>query len=299
MKLNIKLTKQQKGYCGPTSVKMVMDYKGIKRSQEQWADILGATKKSGCTPEQIINGLKKLNFQVIYKKNSSLEELKNLIKNKTPPIIYWEPVKKYGHYSVLAGINSKNIFIANPRKPIITKMSTLEFLEKWHDEFGKKGDKREILIVENPKIKYRPAVFIVVYRINQETKEPEYILLKRKLHWKGWEFPKGGIDKNENSIQTAKRETKEETGLSPIKIMRYNINGKYVYPKLLKDRPHFKGQTYELFSASVKQKSNQKIKLDPKEHSAYVWLPFKQAIKKLTWSDQKKCLKIVNRSLVK
>jgi 8-oxo-dGTP pyrophosphatase MutT (NUDIX family) len=150
----------------------------------------------------------------------------------------------------------------------------------------------------NTKKTFRPAVFIVVYYLDKD-KKPIYILLKRKLHWKGWEFPKGGIDKNEKPIKTAKRETEEETGLSPIKIMRYNIKGRYNYHKILKDRPNFKGQTFELFSASIKQKPNQKIKLDPKEHSAYVWLPFKQAIKKLTWPNQKKCLKIVNKILMK
>lgn len=142
---------------------------------------------------------------------------------------------------------------------------------------------------------YRKAVFIVCYA--KTKKGIEYLLLKRKLHWKGWEFPKGGIDGGEKSIKTAIRETREETGLKVVKIKRYNLKGKYLYPRLLSDRPNFRGQTYELFSAEVKQKSNQKISLDPKEHSTYIWLPFKQALKKLTWKNQKKCLRIVNRSL--
>jgi 8-oxo-dGTP pyrophosphatase MutT (NUDIX family) len=149
----------------------------------------------------------------------------------------------------------------------------------------------------NKKRGYRKAVFIVVYKIDEKTKKTFYIILKRKLHWKGWEFPKGGIDDGEKSIKTALRETKEETGLKPFKIKRYSMKGKYLYTKFLKDRPKFKGQTYELFSAEVKQKSNQKIKLDPKEHSNYIWLPFDKAIKKLSWPNQKKCLKIVNKNI--
>ena len=54
------------------------------------------------------------------------------------------------------------------------------------------------------KSKYRKAVFVVGYAKTQ--KGIEYILLKRKLHWKGWEFPKGKIDEGENKLETARRE---------------------------------------------------------------------------------------------
>lgn len=137
--------------------------------------------------------------------------------------------------------------------------------------------------------KYRKAVFIVTYL---STKQGiEYLILKRKLHWKGWEFPKGKIERFETKRKTVKRELKEETGLTPIKIKKFNIKGKYKYQKILLDRPNYRGQTYELFSAEVK---NKKVKVDNYEHTDYKWLSFKKVIKKLTWPNQRKCLKIVN-----
>lgn len=146
-----------------------------------------------------------------------------------------------------------------------------------------------------PKKSLRKAVFIVTYK--KDVKNfVSYILLKRHKHWKGWEFPKGGIDKGETPIQTAKREVKEETGLEIIKIKKYNIKGAYLYPKMMKDRPNLIGQTYILFSAQVKEG---KIKIDKKEHTNHVWLPYEKAIKKLTWPNQKKSLAIVNKSLIK
>ena len=42
------------------------------------------------------------------------------------------------------------------------------------------------------KEKYRPGIFIVTYRKNKGV--IEYIILKRKMHWSGWEFPKGGLE---------------------------------------------------------------------------------------------------------
>ncbi len=143
--------------------------------------------------------------------------------------------------------------------------------------------------------KYRKAVFIVVYSIKRD--KVDYLLLKRKLHWKGWEFPKGGIEKNETFILAVKREIKEETGLKALKIKKFNEKGKYRYKKKYADRKGFMGQEYILFSAEIKESHNKKIKLDKKEHSAYKWLPYNKALKLLKWKNQKKCLRKVDKSL--
>jgi len=143
-------------------------------------------------------------------------------------------------------------------------------------------------------MRYRHAVFIVTYSKNNS--RIEYLLLKRKLHWKGWEFPKGKIEKSETKKMAAKREAEEETGLKVLKIKRFEIKGKYLYKKALKDRPGVVGQTYQLFAAEVRKG---RVKLDSKEHSDYKWVEFKEAIKKLKWPNQKKCLKKVDDWLKK
>ncbi len=137
---------------------------------------------------------------------------------------------------------------------------------------------------------YRPGIFIVTYRF--EKNKIFYLLLKRKLHWQGWEFPKGGIEKNETKIQTVKREIKEETGLKIKKIRIYKLSGKYNYHKKFIDRPNFKGQTYTLYSAEV---YGSKVKIDEREHNQFKWLEFEEAYRKLTWKNQKKSLKKVNQ----
>jgi 8-oxo-dGTP pyrophosphatase MutT (NUDIX family) len=148
----------------------------------------------------------------------------------------------------------------------------------------------------NKKQQYRKGVFVVVYRINSAEK-PEYLLLKRKLHWKGWEFPKGGVEKKETLFAAAKRECFEECGLKPLKIKKYNISGKYNYHKFLVDRPNFIGQTYSLFSAQVDNVSDKEIRVDKREHSGFKWIFYEKAITRLSWPNQKKCLRIVNRGL--
>lgn len=140
--------------------------------------------------------------------------------------------------------------------------------------------------------KYRRAVFGVTYYKNPEGKI-EYIILKRKKHWKGWEFPKGKIEIFETKKMAAKREVHEETGLKVLNVKRFREHGIYLYLKRLWDRPDKIGQTYHLFALQV-EKGDGKLKLDPGEHNGYKWVSFKEAQKKLTWPNQKKCIKIVN-----
>src|SRR3989338_5314548 len=111
------------------------------------------------------------------------------------------------------------------------------------------------------KSKYRKAVFVVVYRTNRN--RILYLLLKRKLHWKGWEFPKGGVENRESILKSIKREIKEETGQTPENIIRRTITGKFRYDKEYADRKGLIGQTYQLFSVEIK---NKKIKIDNSEH---------------------------------
>jgi 8-oxo-dGTP pyrophosphatase MutT (NUDIX family) len=154
----------------------------------------------------------------------------------------------------------------------------------------------KLIFYKKMKRGFRKAVFIVGYSIDKKGKI-ECILLKRKLHWHGWEFPKGKIERFEFKRCAAKRELREETGLKIVccTIKNFHIKGKYLYHKYLIDRPKYKGQTYNLFSAQVKKG---RISLDPKEHEGHIWLSYNKAIRKLTWPNQKKCLKVVNDWLI-
>lgn len=142
------------------------------------------------------------------------------------------------------------------------------------------------------KNKVRKGIFAVAYSVDSKG-NVEYVVLKRKKHWKGWEFPKGKIEKFELRRVTARREVEEETGLKILKIRRMKVDGFYRYKKELKDRPGIIGQTYHLFAVKV-DRGNGRIKIDKKEHYMGKWVDFEKAMKLLTWKDQKKSLKIVN-----
>ena len=157
---------------------------------------------------------------------------------------------------------------------------------------------RRLLTVE--KGKWRKGVFMVVYRragvpvaselVSKGKKKFEFLIQKRKLHWKGYEFPKGGINGKESLIRAVKREISEETGLDIIKLKNHRRSGRYLYEKELKDRPGVIGQTWSLYSAEV---SLGNVRLDKREHYSSEWLSFASAKKKLTFANQKECLQIV------
>ena len=139
------------------------------------------------------------------------------------------------------------------------------------------------------KEKYRKTVFIVVY--SKSESRIFYLVLKRKLHWVGWEFPKGGLEEKENPFEAVKRELKEETGSVSRKIKKFNVRGKYKYKNKMPDRHGIIGQSYSLYSAEIKK---EKIIFDSNEHSDYKWVPYMKAMQMLKFTDQKRCLKKVN-----
>lgn len=144
--------------------------------------------------------------------------------------------------------------------------------------------------------KYRKSLFIVIYSRVQN--KIEYLVLKRKLHWTGWEFPKGGKKFFETDKMTIKREIKEEaSNLKILNIKKFNEGGKFKYKKELPDRKGIIGQTYKLYAVEVKKGKIDLKKNCDEEHSDYKWASFNEALRKLTWINQKKCLRIVNNWL--
>lgn len=146
MKLNVKLFRQSEGLCGPASARMVLNYYGFKMSERKIATAMKVNKKVGTDVPQILNGLKKLGFGARYKNNSSLLELKNLIAKDIPVIIYWNKNGE-GHYSVFVGIDTKRVFVADPKNSKIIGLKNKNFLERWHDVDNLK-DKRDIIVIE-------------------------------------------------------------------------------------------------------------------------------------------------------
>ncbi|MEM0481218.1 MAG: NUDIX domain-containing protein [Candidatus Aenigmatarchaeota archaeon] len=108
-----------------------------------------------------------------------------------------------------------------------------------------------------------------------------FLLLKYPNYWG---FPKGEQEENENEIDTAKREIKEETGIEDLKFI-FGFRKEYEYSYFLKGKRINKKAIF--FLAETKQKE---VKISW-EHEDYKWATLEEALKILTYEEDKKNLK--------
>ena len=120
---------------------------------------------------------------------------------------------------------------------------------------------------------------VVLFR---QVKKREYLLLH---HAAGhWDFPKGMIEKGETSEQTALRELKEETSIAKAKILPgFKQTIKFIFT--------FKGKKVLKFVVFYLAKTRQKKVKISWEHKGFVWLSYRDAVKKVTFQNAKNVLK--------
>jgi 8-oxo-dGTP pyrophosphatase MutT (NUDIX family) len=120
---------------------------------------------------------------------------------------------------------------------------------------------------------------VIVYRSNESY---EFLLLQHKNKRGTWSFPKGHMEEGETEIETAKRETFEETNISDIDILdkpiifeEYEIERKGL--KYLKTNGYFVGFV-----------KNKNIKIEESEIKDYKWADFEEAINTFNFYETRK-----------
>lgn len=121
---------------------------------------------------------------------------------------------------------------------------------------------------------------------------PHYLL----LHYPSshWEFAKGHIEQGEHVEATVKREIEEETGIKEVNIVPgFKEYAKYFFRKSY----HLKGAekkkapwVFKLVVFLLAETRTEQVSLS-KEHIGFVWLPFHEAMKKVTYKNAKEMLK--------
>lgn len=108
----------------------------------------------------------------------------------------------------------------------------------------------------------------------------EYLLLQYGAGH--WGFPKGNREPGETKLEAALREIIEETGLEDIKFTDFQETITYFYKR--EGKTIFKTVTYFLAESKTK-----KITISW-EHTAFAWLSYEKALKKITYQNTKKVL---------
>ena len=127
---------------------------------------------------------------------------------------------------------------------------------------------------------------IVLFR-NDSSKNEFLLLNYPQGHW---DFVKGKVEKNETPHETAKRETREETGIANIEFIDGFAESVEYDFRFKKENIHKK---VIFFLAKTDEKN---IKLSH-EHNDYLWLEYSNALKKTTFENAKNVLSKANQFL--
>jgi len=138
---------------------------------------------------------------------------------------------------------------------------------------------------------YRPNVAMIVVSNNYPEKKEIFIAQRNDLT-DIWQFPQGGIDKGEDTLQAMYRELKEEIGTKKVKIIaEYPEWISYDFPSKIatKMKPYI-GQKQRYFLVKLKKSAKINIETEHPEFSNYKFVKvddvldlsasFKQAVYK-------------------
>lgn len=131
--LQVKPFRQKSGFCGPASLKMVLDYYGIKKSEKELVKLSGWTSELGVSAENLAKVAKKFGLKAVIKDFATIGDLrKYILQKKMPVIVDWFSTDE-GHYSVAVDIDKENIYLEDPEWGRLIAMRADTFKRVWFD----------------------------------------------------------------------------------------------------------------------------------------------------------------------
>lgn len=133
------------GFCGPASLKMVLDYYGVKQEEDRLAQLCGKDSVLGVDALSIKKVAEKYGFTVEIQNNSSYQDITNWLSQKVPLIVNWmsrgridypESAVPDGHYSVVVGLDQNQIYLQDPEIGHLRTVSRYDFMRSWYDFTG-------------------------------------------------------------------------------------------------------------------------------------------------------------------
>jgi len=118
MKQEFPYHKQESSYtCGAASMRMALEYLGIKRSEKQVARLLGTNKVKGTWEKEFPKLAERYRLSYVVNHRGAISDLKRLNKKGYVIIIcFHHPVDKIDHYSVIREIAEGKIHLYDPWK---------------------------------------------------------------------------------------------------------------------------------------------------------------------------------------
>lgn len=141
--------------CGPASLKIVLDYYGVDKTEKELADLAGLVAGLGVDDVGIKKAAESLGFKVEIKNESSFEDIETWLKKGVPIIVDWftrgradysDSEAADGHYSVVAGLDDEYVYLQDPEIGGERKISKEDFVRVWFDFTGKTIRPDELIV---------------------------------------------------------------------------------------------------------------------------------------------------------
>jgi len=119
------------GFCGPASLRMILEYYSFKKSERELGKLTNCSI-NGTTADDLVRTAKSLGFDANYSDNNTWENLYNEVHKNGPVIVDWFS-QLSGHYSPVYDIYKNSIVLADPEYGFVRDMKKEEFLPLWFD----------------------------------------------------------------------------------------------------------------------------------------------------------------------
>ena len=133
------------GMCGPASLKMVLAYYVVEKSEAELAVLCGTDPELGTSDEGIKRAAESLGFEVEIHNERTIEDIDAWLDKKVPVIVDWFTRGRTdyvasevpdGHLSVVVGLDAHNIYLQDPEIGELRTMSRDDFMKVWFDFKG-------------------------------------------------------------------------------------------------------------------------------------------------------------------
>lgn len=120
--------------CGPSSLKIVLDYYKDKRDIKNLIKQLKCTEKGGTLHKGFTDFLNKNKYSFKVKANASLKDIEEFLQEAVPVIVDYQAYHG-GHFSVIIGYNKNRFLLSDASYDKKYKwVSKKDFLRRWFEE---------------------------------------------------------------------------------------------------------------------------------------------------------------------
>ena len=121
--------------CGPACLKMIFHYYDTHETEANIAKVAKSTFARGTSIEGMKRAANHYGFELTAKDYATFVDIERLLKRGVPPIVDWFSENE-GHYSVVVGLDKKNIYLQDPEMGALRKMDRVTFFRCWFDFSG-------------------------------------------------------------------------------------------------------------------------------------------------------------------